>query len=66
MTPGPMGELAPGFDPALEVLQACHQRTSRQCDTLERLLAHHAVHDSDIQAQLAARHPRLCGVIVST
>lgn len=55
MTPGLMGELAPGFDQPLDVLEACHRRIARQCDTLEKLLAHHVVHDSDTQARQAAR-----------
>lgn len=55
MIPGVLGEAAPGFDQPLDVLEACHQRIARQCDTLEKLLAHHAVHDSDIQARQAAR-----------
>jgi hemerythrin-like domain-containing protein len=55
MTPGLMGEIAPGFDQPLDVLEACHRRIARQCDTLEKLLAHHAVHGSDIQARQAAR-----------
>jgi hemerythrin-like domain-containing protein len=55
MTPGLMGELAPGFDQPLDVLEACHRRIAWQCDTLEKLLAHHAVHDSDTQAWQAAR-----------
>ena len=55
MTPGLMGELAPGFDQPLDVLEACHRRIARQCDSLETLLAHHAVHDSDTQARQAAR-----------
>jgi hemerythrin-like domain-containing protein len=55
MTPGLMGELAPGFDQPLDVLEACHRRIARQCDNFERLLAHHDIHDSDIQAQQAAR-----------
>lgn len=55
MTSGLMGEVAPGFDQPLEVLEACHRRIAKQCDTLEKLLTHHAVHDSDIQAQQAAR-----------
>ncbi len=55
MTPVLMGEVAPGFDQPLDMLEACHRRIAGQCDTLETLLAHHAVHDSDIQAQQAAR-----------
>lgn len=55
MTPGLMGELAPGFDQPLDLLEACHRRIARLCDTLEKLLAHHAVQDSDTQAGQAAR-----------
>ena len=55
MTPGLMGELAPGFEHPLDVLEACHRRIARQCDTLEKLLAHHADHASDTKARQAAR-----------
>jgi hemerythrin-like domain-containing protein len=55
MIPGVLGEAAPGFDQPLDVLEACHQRIARQCDTLEKLLVHHAVHGSDTQARQAAR-----------
>lgn len=46
---------APGFDRPLDVLEACHGRIARQCDTLEKLLAHLPAHGADIQARQAAR-----------
>lgn len=55
MTVGLLGAAAPGFDRPLEVLEACHDRIARQCDTLERLLAHLPAHGADIPAQQAAR-----------
>lgn len=51
----PGREAAPGFDAPLEVLEACHVRITRQCDTLEKLLAHLHSHGADAQAQQAAR-----------
>ena len=30
-----LGTAAPGFDRPLEVLEACHGRIARQCDTLK-------------------------------
>jgi hemerythrin-like domain-containing protein len=50
-----LGAAAPGFDRPLEVLEACHGRISKQCDTLEKLLAHLPEHGADAQAQQAAR-----------
>jgi hemerythrin-like domain-containing protein len=50
-----LGEAAPGFDRPLDVLEACHARIARQCDTLEKLRAHHARHGADPDAQRAAR-----------
>ncbi|OZA30668.1 MAG: hypothetical protein B7X93_02420 [Hydrogenophilales bacterium 17-61-9] len=50
-----LGAAAPGFDRPLEVLEACHGRISRQCDTLDKLLAHVPLHGADAQAQQAAR-----------
>lgn len=55
MTVGLLGAVAPGFGRPLEVLEACHDRIARQCDTLERLLAHLPVHAADAPAQQAAR-----------
>lgn len=46
---------APGFDRPLEVLEACHGRIARQCETLERLLGHLPAHGADDQARQAAR-----------
>lgn len=46
---------APGFDRPLDVLEACHDRIARQCDTLEKLLAHLPAHGADTQARQAAR-----------
>ncbi len=50
-----MGAAAPGFDAPLDVLAACHARIAKQCDTLDKLLAHLPAHGSDSQAQQAAR-----------
>ena len=55
MTASLLGAAAPGFDRPLEVLAACHGRIAKQCDTLEKLLAHLPVHGADAQAQQAAR-----------
>lgn len=55
MMAGLMGAAAPGFDRPLEVLEACHSRIARQCDTLDKLLAHLPLHGADSQAQQAAR-----------
>ncbi|MFZ3042186.1 MAG: hemerythrin domain-containing protein [Thiobacillus sp.] len=49
-----LGAAAPGFDRPLAVLEACHGRIAKQCDTLDKLLAH-LVHGADAQAQQAAR-----------
>ena len=35
-----LGVAAPGFDRPLEVLEACHARIAKQCDTLDKLLMH--------------------------
>jgi hypothetical protein len=40
MTVSLLGAAAPGFDRPLEVLEACHGRIAKQCDTLDKLLAH--------------------------
>jgi hemerythrin-like domain-containing protein len=55
MTRSLLGAAAPGFDRPLEVLEACHGRIAKQCDTLDRLLAHLPAHGADVQAQQAAR-----------
>jgi hemerythrin-like domain-containing protein len=55
MIPGFTGEAAPGFDQPLEMLAACHERIARQCDTLQRLQAHLALHSADLQARQAAQ-----------
>jgi hemerythrin-like domain-containing protein len=55
MTVSLLGAAAPGFERPLEVLEACHGRIARQCDTLDRLLAHLPAHGADTQAQQAAR-----------
>ncbi|WP_324780892.1 hemerythrin domain-containing protein [Thiobacillus sedimenti] len=55
MTASLLGPAAPGFDRPLDVLEACHGRIARQCDTLDRLLAHLPGHGADRQAQQAAR-----------
>ncbi|MHB1093662.1 hemerythrin domain-containing protein [Thiobacillus sp.] len=55
MTVSLLGATAPGFDRPLDVLEACHGRIARQCDTLDKLLAHLPVHGVDAQAQQAAR-----------
>ncbi|HRK79443.1 MAG TPA: hemerythrin domain-containing protein [Thiobacillus sp.] len=55
MTHGLLGAVAPGFDRPLDVLEACHGRIAKQCDTLEKMLAHLPAHGADVQAQQAAR-----------
>ncbi len=55
MTVSLLGATAPGFERPLEMLEACHGRIARQCDTLEKLLAHLAAQGVDDQAQQAAR-----------
>lgn len=55
MTAGVFGAPAPGFDRPLDVLQACHTRIAKQCDTLDSLLVHLPDHGADTQAQQAAR-----------
>lgn len=55
MIPGLTGEAAPGFDQPLEMLEACHGRIARQCDTLEKLQAHLPRHGADLQARQAAQ-----------
>jgi hemerythrin-like domain-containing protein len=55
MTASLLGAAAPGFDRPLAVLEACHGRIAKQCDTLEKLLAHLPEHGADAQAQQAAR-----------
>ena len=54
MTVSLLGAAAPGFDRPLDVLEACHGRIARQCDTLDKLLAHVPTHGADVQAQQAA------------
>ena len=49
-----LGAAAPGFDRPLEVLEACHGRIAKQCDTLDKLLAHLPAYGADTQAQQAA------------
>lgn len=49
-----LGAAAPGFDRPLDVLEACHGRIARQCDTLDKLLMHLPAHGADKQAQQAA------------
>jgi hemerythrin-like domain-containing protein len=55
MTRSLLGTAAPGFDQPLDVLEACHDRIARQCDTLDKLLAHLPSRGSDEQAKQAAR-----------
>ena len=55
MTVSLLGAAAPGFERPLEVLEACHGRIAKQCDTLDKLLAHLPVHGADAQARQAAR-----------
>jgi hemerythrin-like domain-containing protein len=50
-----LGAAAPGFDRPVDVLEACHGRIAKQCDTLEKLLNHLLSHGADAQAQQAAR-----------
>jgi len=46
---------AAGFDAPLDMLDACHQRLERQCETLCRLVPHVAAHGADMQAREAAQ-----------
>lgn len=55
MKAGLLAGAAPGFDRPLDVLEACHDRIARQCDTLEKLVAHLPAHGADTQARQAAR-----------
>ena len=55
MIPSLLGAAAPGFERPLDVLEACHGRIAKQCDTLEKLIAHLPVHGADAQARQAAR-----------
>jgi hemerythrin-like domain-containing protein len=55
MTLSLLGTAAPGFGRPLEVLEACHCRIAKQCDTLDKLLSHLPTHGADTQAQQAAR-----------
>ncbi|KAB2318837.1 hemerythrin domain-containing protein [Betaproteobacteria bacterium SCN1] len=55
MTASLLGRPAPGFDAPLDVLEACHARIARQCDTLEKLLTHLPEQGADTQARQAAR-----------
>lgn len=55
MTASLLGTVAPGFDRPLDVLEACHGRIAKQCDTLDKLLTHLPVNGADAQAQQAAR-----------
>lgn len=55
MTVSLLGAAAPDFDAPLDVLEACHGRIARQCDTLEKLLDHLPAHGADARAQQAAR-----------
>lgn len=50
-----LGAAAPGFGRPLDMLEACHGRIARQCDTLEKLLTHLPAHGADAQARQAAR-----------
>jgi hemerythrin-like domain-containing protein len=55
MTRSLLGAATPGFDHPLDILRACHGRIAKQCDTLDKLLAHLPLHGADEQAQQAAR-----------
>ncbi len=50
------GHSAPsgGFEVPLEMLAACHHRVERQCETMQRLVAHLATHEVDDDARAAA------------
>lgn len=51
--PGHSGPSA-SFEVPLEMLTACHHRIESQCTTLQRLVAHLATHDVDMDASIAA------------
>ena len=44
-----------GFDHPLEILDGCHLRIRRQCETIQRLVTHLAAHGADAEAADAAR-----------
>lgn len=46
---------APTFDHPLEMLLACHGKILRQCDTLQKLMAHLRIHGCDDQVRQAAQ-----------
>ncbi len=46
---------AVSFDQPIAMLHACHGKILQQCDTLEKLAAHLAVHGCDVPAQQAAQ-----------
>lgn len=48
-------EAAPSFDHPLEMLHACHDKILRQCDTLQKLVAHLPGNGCDQQARQAAQ-----------
>ncbi len=55
MIPFMPAESAPTFDHPLEMLHACHGKILRQCDLLEKLVAHMADNGCDEQARQAAQ-----------
>ncbi|MBW8306180.1 MAG: hemerythrin domain-containing protein [Thiobacillus sp.] len=55
MTVSRLGAAAPGLDRPREVVEACHGRIAKQCDTLDKLLAYLPMHGADAQAQQVAR-----------
>jgi hemerythrin-like domain-containing protein len=46
---------AVSFDQPTAMLHACHGKILQQCDTLEKLAAHLAIHGCDVPAQQAAQ-----------
>jgi hemerythrin-like domain-containing protein len=51
----PSSARAPSFDDPLEMIQACHEKILRQCDTLRKLGPHLDEHGCDEAAQQAAQ-----------
>lgn len=51
----PSSARAPSFDDPLEMIQACHEKILRQCDTLRKLGLHLKEQGCDVAAQQAAQ-----------
>ncbi|MEF9996711.1 MAG: hemerythrin domain-containing protein [Burkholderiaceae bacterium] len=58
MTPTDFFSPAAGFDDALEIWLACHERVQRFCALMARLNQHLAIHGADTDAQITANSIR--------